>query len=380
MLGVSGVAFLNHAMGAIQRILPHVEVTAWQEGPWKESGSVWNSQARTQIRITLAVGEKGAGDAKSLNAIVSRRRVPVVGGVTGTSLDMREFDICKRIVLRASEVLQRSTQHTSAPSLEAIAAAFDEYVVAYHLADHLGLGLSVSSVFRALHTLSGQSYENKAITFGCILDPKNNDIPGFGARFPDDYVRSKKYKALSDGFRTAFLVSGRGSAIGFVDIELFTPASPIGKHYYPGWAEPLARASRGGKCGIALSRQGDILVFDEGTLRFSYRYGRWQYWNHSHLVNLLRDRARAPKSGPSATGRLIASVYRAALDVSFRRSGGLFFILRNRQNLRKVVRNGDAIGDRGRSGADLEFDNIVDKQGIQILEPFLFEITHSRHG
>src|SRR5580692_206149 len=98
----------------------------------------------------------------------------------------------------------------------------------------------------------------------------------------------------------------------------------------------MARSSRDRKCGIALSRQGDILVFDEGTLRFTYRNGRWQYWNHAHLVTLLRDRARAQHVPPTYLGKLVAQTYRVALDVSFRRTGGLFVVLRNQRNLTKV--------------------------------------------
>src|SRR3546814_664369 len=114
----------------------------------------------------------------------------------------------------------------------------------------------------------------------------------------------------------------------------------------------MARASRDGKPGIALSRQGDILIFEEGTLRFSYRFGRWQHWNHRFLLNLLRNQARAQGVKASQLGRVIGPIYRAAIDISFRRSGGLFVILKNRDNLRKLVRSGDGIDDDRRLSAD----------------------------
>jgi len=116
-----------------------------------------------------------------------------------------------------------------------------------------------------------------------------------------------------------------------------------------------------------LSRQGDILVFDEGTLRFTYRYGRWQYWNHAHLVHLLRDRARAQRVPKKILGRVVNAIYRAALDVSFRRSGGLFVVLHNRKSLRDIARSGDAIGDPKRSATDLEFDTVIREHHIQSL-------------
>jgi hypothetical protein len=226
--------------------------------------------------------------------------------------------------------------------------------------------MSVSEVLDALHTLSEQSYENKALTFGCILDPKPTGGTAT-AKFPEDFIGSKKYKALSDGFRTAYRIAGEGKVVEFFDLEESGEASVTERHYFPEWAEPMARASRSGKCGISLSRQGDILVFDEGTLRFTYRYGRWQYWNHSHLVNLVRDRARAQKVNPAVTGRVVGAIYRAALDVSFRRSGGLFVILHNKRKLWDVVRFGDAIGNNGRSDTDADFDNMFRTSRVQSL-------------
>jgi hypothetical protein len=183
--------------------------------------------------------------------------------------------------------------------------------------------------------------------------------------FPDDFLRSKKYKALSDGFRTAYLVSTHGAVIDFIDLDRvgLTPLSE--KHHFPDWAEPIAKASRGGRCGIALSRQGDILIFDEGTLRLTYRYGQWQYWNHAHLVKLLRDRAKAQRVPKKILGRVVGAIYRVALDVSFRRSGGLFVILHNKDSLHDIVRSGDAIGDRERQSADASFDEVVAKRTIQ---------------
>ena len=151
--------------------------------------------------------------------------------------------------------------------------------------------------------------------------------------------------------------------MNFIDLEKYN--RPSAKHFFPDWAERLAGASLSGACGIALSRQGDILVFDEGTLRFTYRYGRWQYWNHTHLVKLLRNKAKAQKVLPTVRGRVVGALYRAALDVSFRRSGGLFVILHGKRNLRKLVSDGDAIGDPKRNQTDREFDSILKDHDIQ---------------
>ncbi|MBI3899684.1 MAG: hypothetical protein HY308_15505 [Gammaproteobacteria bacterium] len=348
-----------------------MEVSTWKENLLGQPKSVWASKKRTAIEMSAAIGQH-----RSLTAVVQRRRVPIVGGSVKQTLDVREHDICKRVVDRISEVLRPSTSDNSAASLQAIRDSFDEQVVAHHVAQHHNLTLSISAVFDALHTLSEQSYENKSLTFGCILDPSHRE-KNVGAKFPKDFIDTKKYKALSDGFRSAYHVSSDGRIINFVDLDRFNEKSLTEKHYYPDWAEPIARASRYGKCGVALSRQGDILVFDKGTLRFTYRYGRWQYWNHAHLLSLLKDRARAQRVPATIRGRVVGAIYRAVLDVSFRRSGGLFVILHNRNNLRDIVRTGDAIGSESkRSQTDREFDAVLIDHSIQSLaRPVVVELA-----
>jgi hypothetical protein len=110
------------------------------------------------------------------------------------------------------------------------------------------------------------------------------------------------------------------------------------------------------------SRQGDILVFDGGTLRFTHRNGRRQYWNHNHILNLLRDRAKAQTVSSKVVNDVIVAIYLGALDVSFRRSGSLFVILHNRRKLREIERFGDAIGDGNRTLADRDFDKVLSRK------------------
>jgi hypothetical protein len=314
--------------------------------------------------MTIAIGEQAPASSRSMVSEVRRRGVIGAAGNACGIIDQREHDICRQIVLRIADVLQ--SPDVSAASLKAISSAFDENIVAAHLDEHHGFQAPVATVLSALHTLSEQSYENRALTFGCILDPEQLGQPS-GAQFPEAFLESKKYKALSDGFRTAYVVSTDGRVQNFVDLERYELERLSARHYFPEWTEAIARASRAGRCGIVLSRQGDILIFDEGTLRFSYRYGRWQYWNHVHIVNLLRDQARAQRVPPNLVGRVVGAVYRAALDVAFRRSGGLFVLLHNRQHLRKIVKVGDAIGDHRRGTTDQEFDGFLASHTIQSL-------------
>ena len=103
-IGPQGVAFLEHATGAVNRILPHVEVSAWTEhATWRKPEAVWTSAERTELRMTVSIGAKEQG--RSLVALVRRRAIPTQQNASRRALDLRELDICRRIAYQLSNVL-----------------------------------------------------------------------------------------------------------------------------------------------------------------------------------------------------------------------------------------------------------------------------------
>lgn len=149
-----------------------------------------------------------------------------------------------------------------------------------------------------------------------------------------------------------------------------------GKHYYPEWCRFIATSSAGANCGVALTRQGDILVFDGGSLRFSYRAGRWQYWNHAHAIRIFRSRMHIQHVNETVVPKVVNRIYRVSLDVSFRRSGCLFILLRNRRNLRKLVIAGDGIGDVQRDILFSAFDQTLGDPNVRTITiPILVELS-----
>jgi hypothetical protein len=269
LLGPDGAGFLTHIAGSIERILPHVELPSWEETHWQRSASVWTTAARREIRLTVGILDPRDINNRALTTLIRRRRLPVLDGSAAGTLDIREYDICRRVAGRMSDAISQfvsfkdRTNDVSPATVNALRGSFDESVIAEHIESHHNLKMSISSILSTLHTLSEQTYENKAMVFGCLIDPETKTAQG-GIRFPEPFLGAKKYKALSDGFRTAYYVSGDGHVTNFVDLEHTPTVDLTQKHYYPEWTRPLARASRAGKCGIALTRQGDILVFDEG--------------------------------------------------------------------------------------------------------------------
>jgi hypothetical protein len=372
-VGDDGLHFLIHALTAIARLLPHTETTRWKlaRKPPKNKRQANTNRARVKwassdrrelnLAIDLHLGS-GTGDDWGLTAQLARKRAAAGVGNIPRTVDHLERDICERVLGRLSNVLG-SRENASPESLTAILGTFDEQIVASHLKSHHDLQIDVAGILRSLRELAEQSYENKSLTFGCLLDPNTRKEPPENASFPAEVLQKKKYRALSDGFRTAYRVSSLGRVVGFEDLDL--PKDDRGTHYYPEWCERIAAASRNGVCGICLTRQGDILLFDAGTMRFTYRGGRWQYWNHTHIVDLLRNRARAQRVPPRIIGNVVNSIYRAALDVAFRRCGGLFVLLHNRASVSKMAHPEDTVSDGHRGELDTAFDEALPSLNIR---------------
>jgi hypothetical protein len=364
-LGEPATQLLESAASSITRILPHTDVPAWTiSRGCQASGANWATSAHRQINITIGIV---AGGGHTLGCTVTRKMVPQGVGAIQRSLSLRELAICRTIVTQLSDLFSAS----DAPSDQVVAGLstlFDELVVAQHLKEQHDIDIDPEQFFSSLRALAEQTYENRALTFGCIIDPTRTQVPDPRARFPENFLGAKRYRALSDAYYTSYLISGRRAVVRFLDLRAEAEwATPAPRNFFPEWCRDLALSSRGRRVGMALTRNGDVLVFDDGTLRFTYRFGRWQYWNHTHLVDLLKNSARVQRVPRRIIPRVVAAIYRAALDVSFRRSGGMFVLLRNRGNVSAVVRAADQIGHRRRAALSRQFDAALPGSRIQNL-------------
>jgi DNA integrity scanning protein DisA with diadenylate cyclase activity len=127
----------------------------------------------------------------------------------------------------------------------------------------------------------------------------------------------------------------------------------------------MAACTRGGRCGVSLTRHGDILIFREGSLLWTYRFGRWQMWNHSALCRLLTNLIRGQRTSPQTSGKLARAVYRASLDAAFRRHGALFVVLNAKQHLKRVAARDDCIDHRPEESTERVFDKALGELVLQ---------------
>ena len=181
--------------------------------------------------------------------------------------------MCRTVALEI-ESLFAGNDPPSHQVIAGLSGLFDELVIANHLRQRYSLQLDPERLFRALRELAEQTYENKPLAFGCVVDDSHSELPAAQAVFPEDFLKRKRYRALSDGYDTAYRLSAAGAVVEFLALGAYDPSRAAPRAFFPEWCRDLAAASTGRRVGFALTRNGDILVFDQGTLRFSYRFGR----------------------------------------------------------------------------------------------------------
>jgi hypothetical protein len=244
-IGDEGMAFLCHAIGALTRLLPHTETSRWSVKALSDSTRVkWADNNRRTIVLSVQIS--GSPSKFCLEATLTRMTATGGVGQIQRTLDQREFDLCHQVATRISAILRTQHESGSPESLSAIRSLFDEQVVAAHLKLHHGIALDMGLVFTEMRHLAEQSYENKSITYGLLIRKDGGAAKQF---FPSDFFGKKRYRALSDGFRTAFEVTSAGKLLGLLDLqELGLKLSQ--RHFYPEWCEHIAEASTDGACGI----------------------------------------------------------------------------------------------------------------------------------
>lgn len=350
-LGPGGVDFLDRSLGSVERLLPHVALSPWTHvGGKRPGGAVWTDRRRAESRLTIVVpGPDGA--IHRFEARATRRRPKHADVRLSTRLDHREHLFCQIIASRSSTIVAAGLRSGDQAVFRMAGMDFEEHVVAEYLLASHKLTMDMESFLRAMHGLAGRTYENKPIVFGCLIDPSDTTAGVFAT----DFLARKKYRALSDGYRTAYCLSGGGALVAFRDIsELEMTCTD--EQYFPDWMKPMARAATGGVIGVVLSRQGELSILEEGTLRLTHRAGHWQFWNHGYIEEMIRSLVRLQEVAPRRIGLIVRGFYRVALDVAFRRTGGLLVLLRNTRDLPKITRVLDCVGGVGRERRDREFD------------------------
>src|SRR6266568_9617137 len=103
LLGNAGVSLLEKSGAAFDRVLPHIELEKWQEGPPGDSAVVWDSPSRRAIRIVIGIGAEE--DGRSVMTVARRRPVPRRISDAPATLDLQEHAICSQLLRLIDQAL-----------------------------------------------------------------------------------------------------------------------------------------------------------------------------------------------------------------------------------------------------------------------------------
>lgn len=368
---------LDELLEALPATLPHAKLSQWERK--EETGE---SGAHL----------KGGTDNKVLNVSIAyaatKKKSPFL--LTAELSKTHAFGVYERAFVNcvAREIGGVVNEMAGTQSGRLLVGSQDvvDAAVAHFLKQTTRIqGADFLEIIRYLKVLAQQSYETKPITYGVLVLPRSETKQNI-AMFPRDIVGQKRYQALTDGYKTALVLDRTGKVVRLTSLQQI---GEVGEHFRPVWLDPLADTARNREAvGIALTRTGAILVAWQGNLLLSYRLGKWVLWYHSENVEIIREGLTRRGRQPRDMGRLAAKLYRCALDLSFRRTGGLFVTLRSRSNLKKLVRKPEqlsgarrTIGDRA-LGEWLETNTMVgiDREALTDLAALDGAVVCNRGG
>lgn len=361
-----GTEFLDFASGAIERMMPHVKAN-WRIDDLaveeEASEAYWTNMGDGTGVLIVEFPRLGF----RAHAQVSRRTTSRSFDNRPSSLTEGEIRVCKIVGDRLAKTLRKPVQKRSESlSLSAIAALLDEQIVSEWISQTYPVSFSVLQTIAQFRKLAEQTYENKSIAFGCVIDTRLEAEVGYEPVFPDFLAEFKRYRALSDGFHTAYVITSDGCIGGFLDLLESGRKVPGADENYPIWAGHLVRQCQNAKMfAIALTRNGDILFLGKQGLVWAYRFGRWQLWAHDHIMHMLHQVCRGQRVSSSVVEQVAKRLYQSAMDVSFRRTGGLFVLMANRRKIDFIVRPRDILRPSLRSQAERQFDLLATDCPIQ---------------
>lgn len=182
------------------------------------------------------------------------------------------------------------------------------------------VALSASSTMLGLVTelnhWSERTYEGKKINFGIILNLSEN-VEELALHYTN-MLSSDFFALLSDG-KSSFVEFNRdGYLMGYVSLAkvrnyAFTAPNEFGF---------VARYCGEKKVGIALTENGDLLIFKNRTLMFAKRRGKWNIYSHEEVIQLLSYRTA------HSLKEIRRAIYLSAIDCSFRYTGGIIVYLK----------------------------------------------------
>lgn len=332
----------------LESFVPHLAFSPWKHG--HSDGDVGTAEARWENSTRTTV--------KIIAHLVNGVRLHSICERHAAAVSQADYDLLIELIHEALAV-------TGGGEFASAASLFDygTTAIATDIQKRLSLTEDPVAVLHFLRSLAHDTYENQRLSYGIIFTSSDRGQLGFSSS-----LESKRTKALTDGFSTALVLDRYLRIEGIT--SLTTPANEAMTFARrPWWCSALAEeSSRRNGVGVALMRSGQIIVVHGGRLQYSLRAGRWQVWNHAEILSQLSS-LWTGKGGSKNIYRVFSYLYHLALDLSFRRKGGLLVVLASKDRLRKLVLSAtDLVGAARRGSTEVAIDNLVSNKDIASID------------
>jgi hypothetical protein len=230
-----------------------------------------------------------------------------------------------RIIVNFLTCMPRLEHEYNQPYQKDISASFMSELVSKSIS-----AFDSDLILKILSTLSEwsqQTYEGQRIAFsiGIVNNEKGDASIAFSDIEKEDFT-----KVLSNGQDTLLVVDKNGSLIRhrrlFYDNAADNLYAPLRFSSLAQWTEDNSRLA------IALTRNGEIVIFSNGEICFAKRRGLWRYFSHNSVIKLFTSTALGKKS----SDLLRKEIYLTAIDISFARTGGCIGVV-TKSNIKKII-------------------------------------------
>lgn len=345
-----GLVQMVDLLRSLQRPLPHLVF-----GPWTKStaprrneyGDITHfKKYPNEVRVRIRLGP-GVGIAS---------RVSTLAGLPVPPLDREALrslaDFVGTLVESLGAISRGAAMQRRSTEIQPENFDIGSLAVGRYLRSVAHLPMNPTSILLHLRALSQQTYEGQRIAYGLILTRRKG---GMGL-FPGDVTLNKRYRAVSDGERTALRLDRQGQVLGLVALPRVEDHAT--RNFRPSQFDGLAVGSTREALGIGLSSKGDIVCLQKGSMTVSLQQGHWQVWNHQENVSVMRRAVHSVLGHQKGRNvdKLVRQIYSVALDLSFQRRGGLFVITRGARSLPHLIEPRQAPNDERRALSDLGLD------------------------
>lgn len=318
----------------------------------------WTNPKRTGLTVTIPIKYRVVNpEGGYTNQIIYAETILSSGRATLNDSDKRFVTELVKAGNSILTIISRNSDPQGTLHIAAIEEMASLGVSAY-LKKLAGLDCDLYPIIRHLVRLSAFTYENQRVAFGILFDRVNEGR----ISFPNGVRGNKRFLRLTDGINTALVLDSEGCIIGLEPL-----VHPIDYEEdlldLPRWLAPLAQASSGKRSlALALTRNGEIHVLYNGEYVASRRAGRWSAWNHDQ--NLARLKALTGIAGEEYA--LVRTMYRVALDLSTKRSGGLLVWLQDEKGAQEnqLIPETDLIGSDEKEPGDRALDDFFQDSAL----------------